>query len=173
MAPDGDGISLTSGVPKGENRRKNHAERADGVSELCDRLAVYEEAFDKVAGAATAKKPSGYSSEDDIRPNKSPDSELRSVINEAQRGPRKARAKEPKKTDGLANKVCALLTMAKEGDTGEYTPTKPRRPPRRVSPQSAGSKGTSGPAGFMRTGSSGLKSASEERSRSPLTTTTP
>ena len=125
---------------------------------MCDRLTVFKEGFEKVARAAATKKPSGHSSEDDTRPNKSPDSELRSVVNAVQRKLRKARAKEPKKKDDLTNKVCTLLT--KDGETGYYTPTKPRRTPRRASPQSTGSMDTSGPAGSMRMGSSGRKSAS-------------
>ena len=160
MAPD-DGVSLASGAPKGAKRRNKHAAREEAVAELCYRLAVFEEAFEKVAQAATAKKPSGYSSEDDTRPNKSPDSELRSVINVVQRGLRKASARESKKTDDLANKVCALLT--KEGNLREYTPTKPRRSPWRASSQSGGSTDTSGPPGSMKTGSSGLKSSSKAR----------
>ena len=42
----------------------------DGVSLASGRLTVFEEAFDIVAAAATKKKPSGCSSEDDTRPNK-------------------------------------------------------------------------------------------------------
>ena len=60
---------MVSGAAKGARRRKKHAERADEVVELSDRLTVFEEAFDKVAVAATKKKLSGYSSEDDTRPN--------------------------------------------------------------------------------------------------------
>ena len=44
LAPD-DGVSLTSGAPKGAKRRKKHADRADEVAELCGRLTVFEEAF--------------------------------------------------------------------------------------------------------------------------------
>ena len=73
---------------------------------------MFEEAFETVAKAASAKKPSLYSSEDDTRLNKFLDSELRSVVNAARRGLRKARTTmEPKKKDDLANKVCALLTI--------------------------------------------------------------
>ena len=86
VAPDDDGVSLATGAPKGAKRRKRHAERASEVADLCDRLHVFEEAFEKVAKSAATKKPSGYSSEDDTRPNKSPDSELRSVVNAVQRG---------------------------------------------------------------------------------------
>ena len=75
------------------------------MAELCHSLAVFEEAFEKVVRATTAKKPIRYSSEDDTRPNKTPDSELRSDNSTAQRGLRKARAKEPKRTDDLANKA--------------------------------------------------------------------
>ena len=112
VAPDlhDDRVSLSSGASKGAKRQKKHAERAEEVAVLCDRLFVFEEALNKVPQAATKKKPSGYSSEDDTRPNNSLDSKLRSVINAVQRGLRKARAKEPKRTDDLANKVCALLS---------------------------------------------------------------
>ena len=128
VAPDDDGVSQAPGASKGAKRRRKHAERAMEVADLCNRLHVFEEAFEKVAKAASAKKPSGYSSEDDTRPNKSPDSELRSVVNAVQRGLRKARTTmEPKKKDDLAKKVCALLT--KDGDAGPYTPLKPRRSP--------------------------------------------
>ena len=120
MAPD-DGVLLASGASKGAKRQNKHAERADEVAEPCGRLTVFEEAFEKVARAAAAKKPSGCSSEDDTRPKKSPDSELRSVVNAVQRGLRKARAMAPKKKGDLENKVCALLT--KDGDAGQYTPT--------------------------------------------------
>ena len=133
------------------------------MAELCDHLTVFEEAYEKVARAAAAKKSSGYSSEDGTRPNKSPDSELRSVVNAVQRGLRKARAMEPKKKDDLENKVCALLTKDGDavGDAGHYTPTQPRRSPQRAPPKSAGSMETSGPSGSMVTGSSGRKSASK------------
>ena len=104
-----DGVSLPSGASKGAKRRKKHAERAEAAAVLAGRITVFEEAFDKVAAAAAKKKPSRYSSEDDTRPNKSPDSELRSVINAVQRGLRKAHAKEPKTSDDLANKGCELL----------------------------------------------------------------
>ena len=46
---------------------------------LADRLTVFEEVFEKVAEAATKETPSGYASEDDTRPSKSPDSELRNL----------------------------------------------------------------------------------------------
>ena len=61
-------------------RRKRHAERATEVADACDRLHVFEEAFEKVAKDAATKKPSGYSSEDDTGPNKSPDCELYEVL---------------------------------------------------------------------------------------------
>ena len=93
MAPDDDGVSLAPGAPKGAKRRKRHAERASEVADLCGRLQVSEEAFEKVAKAASTKTPSGHSSEDDTRPNKYPDSELRSVVNAVQRGLRKARVR--------------------------------------------------------------------------------
>ena len=64
---------------------------------------------------------------------------------------------EPKTTDDLANKVCALLT--KDGSPKKYTSITPRRSQRRASPRSVGSMDTSGPSGSMKTGSSGLKSA--------------
>ena len=64
VAPDDDGVSLASGlgsgVSKGAKRQKKHAERADEVAELCDRLAVFEEACENVAQAADAKKPSAW-----------------------------------------------------------------------------------------------------------------
>ena len=123
---------------------------------MCDRLNVFEEAFEKVVKAVAKKNPSGYSSEDDTRPKKSPDSELRSVVNAVQRGLQKARAMEPKKKDDLANEVCALLT--KYGGAGQYTPIKPRRSPRRASPKSVGSMASG--SGSM-AGSSGQKSASK------------
>ena len=108
VAPDldGDRVSVVSGASKGAKRRRRHAERAV----LAARLTVFEEAFEKVAAAATKKKPNGYASEDDTRPSKSPDSELRNVIyNVVQRGLQKANAKERKTSGDLANKVCELL----------------------------------------------------------------
>ena len=106
----------------------------EGLSHRCH---VLEEAFEKVVKAASAKKPSGYASEDDTRPNKSPDSELRSIVLAIQRGLRKAvTTLESKKKDDLANKVCTILT--KGDDAGPYTPAKPRRSPRRTSPSSVG-----------------------------------
>ena len=101
----------------------------------------------------------GYSPADVTRPNESRDSELHSVVNAVQRGLRKVRAKELKKKDDLANKVCALLN--KNGDAIDYKPTKPGRSSRRASPKSAGSMDTRSPVGSMRTGSSGLRSASK------------
>ena len=66
---------------------------------------------------------------------------------------------EPKKTDYLANKVCALLTNG--GDAGLYTPIKPRISPHRASPSSVGSM-ASGHAGHgSLSGSSGRKSVSK------------
>ena len=165
MAPDDDGISKASGASKGAKRRRKHAERATEVEAFSNRLHVLEEAFGKEAKAASAKKPGGYSSEDDTRPHKSPDSELRSVVLAVQRGLRKTRtAMESKKKDNLANKVCALLT--KDGDAGLYTPIKPRRSPRRTPPSSVGSmaSGRPGPGSIM--GSSGHKSASKALSTS-------
>ena len=68
-APDDDGVSQAPGAPKGAKRRRKHDERAAEVEGLSHRLRVFEEAFEKVAKggskAASAKKPSGYSSEDD------------------------------------------------------------------------------------------------------------
>ena len=84
VAPDDDGVSLASGAPKGAKRWKRHAERATEVADLCDCLHVFEEVFEKVTKADSTKRPSGYSSEDDTRPNKSPDSELRSVTQRCQ-----------------------------------------------------------------------------------------
>ena len=150
VAPDYDGVSQASGASKGTKRRRKqcHAERATEVEDLSHRLRVFEESFEKVATSASAKKPSGYSSEDDTRPHKSPDSELRSIVLAVQRGLRKTRTTlESKKKDDLANKVCALLT--KDGDAGLYTPIKPRKSPRRMSPSSVGSmaSGHPGPTG--------------------------
>ena len=111
VAPDDDGVSHASGASKKAKRRRKHAKQATEVEDLCNRLHVFGEAFEKVAKDAAAKKPSRYSSKDDTRPNKSPDSELRSVVIAVQRGLRKARTTmEPKKKDDVANKVCALLT---------------------------------------------------------------
>ena len=61
VAPDqnDDRISLASGESKGAKRRKQLAEGAEGVAVLADRITVFEEAFYKVAKAATKKKPSG------------------------------------------------------------------------------------------------------------------
>ena len=130
---------------------------------LADCLTVFEEAFDKVAAAATKKKPSGYSSEDDTRPNKSPDFELRNGITAVQRGLRRASAKKTQLSGDLAIKVCALLN--KDASPVKYTFNTPRRSPRRTSPQNVGSMVTRGPASSsMRTGSSGLKSATKELS---------
>ena len=56
------------------------------MAELSDCLTMFEEVLDKVAAAVTKKKLSGHSSEDDTHLNKSPDSELHSVINVVQRG---------------------------------------------------------------------------------------
>ena len=160
VAPDDDGVSLVSGASKGAKRWRKHAERATEVADLCDRLHVFEEAFEKVAKAASTKKPSGYSSEDDTRPNKSPDYELRSVGNVVQRGMRKARTTmEPKKQDDLANQVCAPLT--EDGDAGLYTPTKPRRSPRRASPKRVGSMASAHPGSGSMVGSSGRKIVSK------------
>ena len=108
--------------------------------------------------AASTKKPSGYASEDDTRPNKSPESELRNIVLAIQRGLcKKDTAVEPKKTDDLAKKVCALL--GEDDDAGTYTPTKPRRSPRRTSPASVGSM-ASGMLSSMG-GSTSRKSASK------------
>ena len=118
-----------------------------------------------MAKATVAKKPGGYSSEDDTCLHKSPDSELRSVVLAVQRGLRKARTTlASQKKDDLANKVCALLT--KDGDAGLYTPIKPRRPPRRTPPSSVGgmASGHPGPSSIAR--SSGRKGASKALSGS-------
>ena len=131
VAPDldGDRVSVVSGASKGAKRRRRHAERAV----LAARLTVFEEAFEKVAAAATKKKPNGYASEDDTRPSESPDSELRKVITAVQRGIRglqMANAKEPKTSEDLANTGCALLN--KDLSPVKYTLTAPRRSPRRT-----------------------------------------
>ena len=153
-APDDDGVSQASGASKGAKRRRKHAERATEVEGLSHRLQVFEEAFEKVDKATSAKKPSGYASEDDIRPNKSPDSELRSIVLAIQRELRKTDTTlESKKKDDLAKKVCALLT--KDGDAGPYTPIKPRRSPRRTSPSSVGSMVSGHPRPSSIVGSSG------------------
>ena len=76
VAPDDDRVSQASGASKGAKRRRKHAKRATEVEDLSHRLHVFKEAFEKVAKAAVAKKPGGYSSEDDTRPHKSPGSEL-------------------------------------------------------------------------------------------------
>ena len=104
VAPEeDDGVSQASGASKGAKRRKKHAERAHEVEGLSHRCQVLEEAFEKVVKAASTRKPSGYASEDDTRPNKSPDSELRNIVLAIQRGLRKEdTAVEPKKTDDLA-----------------------------------------------------------------------
>ena len=73
----------------------------------------------QVFALLTKDEPSGYSSEDDTRPNKSPVSELRSVVNAVQRGLRKERTTMEPKKDDLANRVCAHLT--KDSDVGLYT----------------------------------------------------
>ena len=65
VAPEDDGVSRGSGASKGAKRRRKHAERATEVEGLSHRLQVFEEAFEKVAQAASARKPSGYASEDD------------------------------------------------------------------------------------------------------------
>ena len=95
---------------------------------LADRLTVFEEAFDKVAAAATKKKPSGYAmyyaSEDDTRASKLHDSELRNAINAVQRRLRKADAKEPKTS---AKNFCELLN--EDASTVKCTHTTPRRSP--------------------------------------------
>ena len=90
------------------------------VEGLSHRLEVLEEAFEKVAKAASTKTPSGYASEDGTRPHKCPDSELRSIVLAVQRGLRKTHTTvESKKKDDLVNKVCTLLTT--KGDAGVYT----------------------------------------------------
>ena len=155
-----EGVSLASGASQGAKRRKKNDECAEQVVLLADRLTVFEEVFVKVAAAATKKKSSRYSSEDVTRPNKSPDSVLRSAINAVQRGLQKALAREPKSPDDLANKVRALLK--KDASPVKPTPTTPRRSPRRISPRSVESMDTSGVASdSMRTGSSGLRGASK------------
>ena len=160
VAPEDDGVSRGSGASKGAKRRRKHAERANEVEGLSHRLQVFEEAFEKVAQAASARKPSGYASEDDTRPHKSPDSDLRSIVLAVQRGLRKTRtAVEPKKTDDLAKKVCALL--GGDDDAGTYTPAKPRRSPRRTSPASVGSMASGMPGPPSMGGSTSRRSASK------------
>ena len=152
-----DGVSQASGASKGAKRRRRHAERAQEMAGLSNRCHVLEEAFEKVVKAASSKKTCGYASEDDTRPNKSPDSELRSVVLAVQRGLReKNTAVEPKKKDDLAKKVCALFD-----DAGPYTPAKPRRNPRRASPASVGSMASGVPAPVSIGGSSSRKSVSK------------
>ena len=76
------------------------------------------------------------------------------------RGLQKANAKETKTSCDLENKVCQLLN--KDVSPVRYTLTAPRKSPRRTSPRRVGSMDTSGLAsGSMKTGSSGLKSASK------------
>ena len=58
VAPEDDGVSRGSGASKGAKRRRKHAERATEVEGLSHRLQVFEEAFEKVAKAASTKKPS-------------------------------------------------------------------------------------------------------------------
>ena len=116
-------------------------------------IILFEEAFEKVVKATSAKKPSGYASEDDTRPNKSADSELRSIVLAIQRGLRKTDTTfESKKKDDLAKKVCALLT--KDDDAGPYTPIKPRRSLRRMSPSDVGSMASGHPGPSSMAGSS-------------------
>ena len=87
VAPEeDDGVSQASGASKGAKRRRKHAERAHEVEGLSHRCQVLEDAFEKVVKAASTKKPSGYASEDDTRPNKSPESELRNIVLAIQRG---------------------------------------------------------------------------------------
>ena len=152
-----DGVSQASGASKGAKRRRRHAERAQEMAGLSNRCHVLEEAFEKVVKAASSRKTCGYASEDDTRPNKSPDSELRSVVLAVQRGLReKNAAVESKKKDDLAKKVCALFD-----DAGPYTPAKPRRNPRRASPASVGSMASGVPAPVSIGGSSSRKSVSK------------
>ena len=63
VAPDSDddGGVLASGASKGAKHRKKHAERAEELAVLADRLTVFEKALAKMAKAATKKKPSGNS----------------------------------------------------------------------------------------------------------------
>ena len=114
------------------------AERAHEVEGRFHRCHVLEEAFEKAVKAASTKTPSGYASEDDTRPNKSPESELRHIVLAIQRGLRKGDTTvKPKKTDDLTKEVCALL--GKDDGAGPYTPVKPRRSPQRTSHASVGS----------------------------------
>ena len=160
VAPeDNDGVSQASGASKGAKRRRKHAERAHEMEGLSHRCQILEEAFEKVAKAASTKKPTGYASEDDTRPNKSPESELRNIVLAIQRGLRKEdKTVEPKNTDGLAKNVCALL--GSNDDAGLHTPTKPRRSPRK-SPTSVGSMASGHPGPSSVAGSSSRRSASK------------
>ena len=115
--PDDDGVSVVSGGEAGR-----HAEGADEVNALADRLTVFEEAFDTVAAAATKNKPSGYVSEDNTHPDKSPNSELRHVITAVQRGLQKSNATEAKTSGDLANTVCERTAVKKK-----KWPMRPRR----------------------------------------------
>ena len=85
VAPE-DGVSQASGGSKGAKRQNKHAERAKEVHILADRLTVFEDAFAKATRVPAKKKTSGYASKDDTRPSRSPDSELRGVINVVQQG---------------------------------------------------------------------------------------
>ena len=153
-----DGVSHASGASKGAKRRRRHAGRAHEVEGLPHQCHVLEEAFEKVVHAASTKKPSGCVSEDDTRPNKSPESEIRNIVLAIQRGLRKEDTTlEPKKTGDLAKKACALL--GKDDGAGPYTPVKPRRPLRRTPPASVGSmaSGMRGPSSMV--GSTSRKGA--------------
>ena len=154
------GVSQASGAPKGAKRRRKHAERATEMEGLSHRCNVLEEAFEKVVQAASTRKTCGYASEDDTRPNKSPDSELRSIVLAIQRGLcKKDTAVEPKKTDDLAKRVCALF--GGDDDAGPYTPVKLRRSPRRTSPASVGSMASGMLVPSSMGGSTSRKSASK------------
>ena len=110
VAPD-DGVLQAPGASRGVKRRRKHAERAAEVEDLvlAGRLAVFEEAFEKVAQVAAKKNTSGYASEDNTRQSKSPDSELRNIIVAVQQGLQTAATKDPKKSGALANNICTLL----------------------------------------------------------------
>ena len=158
--------ALLSGGSKGAKRRKKHAERAEEVQVLADCLAVFEDAliFDKFTQVAAKKKTSGCASEDVTCPSRSPDSELGSVIDAVQQRLRAAAARNPKKSGGLANKVCVIL----KGDASpvKCTLASPRRS-ERMSSSSVGNMDTGGTSkDSIRTATSGRKSTSKALSAS-------
>ena len=126
----------------------------EGLSHRCH---VLKEAFEKVVKAVSTRKACGYASEDDMRLNKSLDSELHSIVLAIQHGLcKKNTALEPKKTDNLAKEVCTLFD-----DAGPYIPAKLWQSPCRASPVSVGSMVSSmlGPSSMG--GSASRKSVSK------------